>query len=123
MHTKTLGDGTLLDIDKLQQLIASTAFPMYIGNLKGLSRSFQSGFSWARYEACDTTIPGIVDKHNNLLDGRHRAYKIRDNGRATMLVKLATDQEIQLCIIPEPGANCDCEMNDLDCEECYTNWL
>lgn len=103
MHTKTLGDGTLINIDKLQALIIGVSLPIYIKDLKGLSRLANTGFSSKRYDECDTNIPGIVDKHNNLLDGRHRAYKLWDNGYCTMPVKLATDEDIEQCIIPEPG--------------------
>lgn len=74
---------------------------VYIKDLKGISRLANTGFSSKRYDACDTSIPGIVDKHNNLLDGRHRACKLWDNGYCTIPVKLATDEDIQQCIMQD----------------------
>lgn len=101
LHTKTLTDGRRkIDVLRLQRLVA--ALPVEnvpLNRIKGASNSRRKGFNGLRYALCDPGIPGIVDKHMRLLDGRHRYIRRRDAGCEHMPVRVASDEQIEVCIV------------------------
>ncbi len=101
-HTKTFQDGTTIDIFKLIENLESRA-PINIGIslIKGPSRSKKSGFSSKRYEKADTQYPLIINEENLLIDGRHRLYKLIDQGNKTASVIIATKSDLENVIVKE----------------------
>jgi hypothetical protein len=99
-HTKTMPDGRLLDILKLIELLApKTKTMVETSIIKGVNKSRQTGFSSARYAAADLQFPVIIDGDRNLIDGRHRLLKAKNEGRICIWAYVASKEEIEECII------------------------
>lgn len=99
-HIAIMSDGRILDISKLI-CVAQSREPERIlfSEVKGISRSSRTGFSKRRLERTDTTIPGIVDQRNRILDGRHRVLKLQANGETSGLFWTVSSEEIMQAII------------------------
>lgn len=99
-HVATLADGRTLDIVRLVCLVQRRPpEPISFSQLKGISRSRQTGFSKKRLERANTAIPGIVDQDNRILDGRHRVLKLRASGVTYGLFWKVSPEDIQQAII------------------------
>lgn len=94
-HTKELPDGTTLDIIKLFDVVRGKPFEsVNIDDLKLLSESPRDGFSEKRLAKADTSYPVIVDADNRLIDGRHRAVKLKQQGEDTVQAVRATLEDL-----------------------------
>lgn len=95
-HTKSLADGTKLDILKLIELVGQRT-PTNI-NLNELDapkkKNPATGFSKKRYSNADVNYPLIAGPGNFLLDGRHRYFKLLDNGINQAKVHLVSTQDM-----------------------------
>jgi SNF2 family DNA or RNA helicase len=68
------------------------AQPVDLTNLK-ISRSKRDGFSKNRYDKVDTSYPGIISD-SQVIDGRHRAAKLLDQGEKQILMHSATPADM-----------------------------
>lgn len=97
-HTKTLSDGSKLDIHKLIELVKNK--PVERISLNELDApkkpNKKTGFSLNRYKNTDTKYPLIVDKNNFLLDGRHRYFKLKDQGETHANIVRALEEDLEL---------------------------
>jgi len=99
-HLATMSDGRLVDISKLVCLVeCRQPERIRFSLLKGITRSRQTGFSKKRLELADTTIPGIVDQKNRILDGRHRVLKLQATGETSGLFWRVSSEDIQQAVI------------------------
>lgn len=100
MHTKTMPDGKLLDVEKLLVVIRRRK-PHFrsVDRLHGYSRSKRTGFSKERYERADVKFPVIIDSTGLVLDGRHRLLKAKDAGIIEVPVIVATKEDIRKCLL------------------------
>lgn len=55
-----------------------------ISEITGASRGTKTGFSKKRYEKADIKWPIIVDEHKDIIDGRHRLLKAKDQNKKTI---------------------------------------
>jgi len=99
-----MSDGRTLDISKLILLLEGRK-PVRIAfsSLRGISRSRRTGFSRKRLERVDTTVPGVVDEHHLLLDGRHRVVKLQAAGATSSLFWVASADDIVQATIEGEG--------------------
>lgn len=100
-HTKTMPGGEKLDIWKLVQALEGRE-PEEI-RLEDIapSRSRRHGFSPRRLEESDTAFPLIVDEKGRLLDGRHRALKLLEQGEETAQARRASGADILAAMAAE----------------------
>ena len=92
-HTKTLPDGRKVDILKL--IKATNTHPIKqvsLTDISGASNSRKSGFSKSRYEKTDTQYPLLITKDKFLLDGRHRYFKLKNNGETTAPARIVNSR-------------------------------
>lgn len=96
-HTKTLPDGSKIDVLKLIELLKDREVEEV--DLNSLdapkNKERKTGFSEKRYREADISYPLIVDQNRSLLDGRHRYFKIRDGGGTFARVRTATPEDIE----------------------------
>ena len=100
IHTNTLPNGHQVDVIKLQGIADDKATEnVDINDLKlgGANRSRRTGFGTKRYENADTNSPILVDGDNNIIDGRHRYYRLMDEGSESVPVKRLSTKEISSC--------------------------
>ena len=100
IHTNTLSNGHQVDVIKLKKIAdEKTSENVQITELKlnGANRSRSTGFGSKRYENADTNIPVLVDSKNNIIDGRHRYFRLLDDGSETISVKRLSNNEIASC--------------------------
>lgn len=101
-HTKTMPDGRIVDVMALLELLqGSQVEHIPLTDLKGPSRSSRSGFSQKRYDAVDTSQPGVVDKDNNVVDARHRYFRNLDAGATTMPMYRASPEHLEAAMLPQ----------------------
>ncbi len=93
-NTHTSFDGTTYNIDGLMELLKNRPVERLPLDGLRLSRDSRTGFSRKRYSEADTAYPGIVDPEGGLLDGRHRALKLRDAGETHGQFRRATDEDM-----------------------------
>jgi hypothetical protein len=101
-HTKTLSDGkTILDILKLIEIVKDRqAEDINLEDIVGPSKKNKAtGFSEKRYLAADTSYPLILGPGNDLLDGRHRYFKLKDSGETKTKAHKVTQEDIDSVII------------------------
>lgn len=55
-----------------------------INDITGADRSKRTGFSKKRYQNTDMNKPIIVDQFKNIIDGRHRTLKAKDQNKKTI---------------------------------------
>ena len=97
VETSTDSNGQVLDVTRLNELVSGRASEkVTLEDLKidGLNRSKATGFGSKRYADADTTKPILVDSNNNVVDGRHRYFKLLDSGRKTTKVIRVSDSDI-----------------------------
>jgi DNA-directed RNA polymerase beta subunit len=97
VETSTDAGGQVLDVTRLNELVsnrASEKISLEELTTDGLNRSKATGFGSRRYEDADTTKPILIDSNNNIVDGRHRYFKLLDNGRKTTKVIRVSDSDI-----------------------------
>ena len=96
VETKITSDGQELDVTRLNKLVGGRASEkVSLEDIKtDGNRSKSTGFGSKRYENADTSKPILVDTDNNILDGRHRYYKLLDNGRKTTKVIRVSEEDI-----------------------------
>lgn len=102
MHTKTLPDGTTLNIDKLLTLLLLSGrlrVLRAISEIKPVSASPESGYTEERYVQADYNFPVLIDEDGFVLDGRHRLLKAIDEGKTKQTTLTATREEIELCLV------------------------
>jgi hypothetical protein len=101
-HTKTLPDGRVIDINKLQELVKDSPIDFVtLSSIRGCDDTKRTGFSKSRYEKCNPNIAGILSLDNFILDGRHRYFKRLRSGCKYMPVRYATMLQIEICIISQ----------------------
>lgn len=99
-HTKTMPDGSIIDILKLNSLLNKRkAISVSIEKIKFPSKSKRSGYSDKRFREADISLPLIINKDGFLIDGRHRFFKILESKLKKFRVKVATDQDITKVVI------------------------
>jgi len=102
MHTATLPNGHSIDINKLEKIVSENeVVNKNISDLKlnGANRSKSTGFGPKRYESADTKDPILVDVEGNVLNGRHRLFKLLDSGADQAGVIVVTEKDIQTCYV------------------------
>jgi hypothetical protein len=93
--------GEKLDIWKLVQALEGRDLEdIELGDLSP-SRSNRTGFSPKRMEAADTAFPLIVDEKGALLDGRHRALKMLEEGTTQAQARRASPEDIMAALVEE----------------------
>lgn len=99
-HTKTLTNGDKIDIFKLIQLLKNRpVVTKSIDELPIPNKSKKTGFSQKRLKVADISFPIIIDKDNNIIDGRHRLAKLVKQGEEKIKVIIATDFDLKSCAI------------------------
>lgn len=94
-HTKTMPDGSKIDINKLIELTQHLpAQEMSLTDIKRPGRDKRTGFSMKRYERTDINHPLLIDENRNMLDGRHRYHKLMDQGQQSTQVKMILKEYI-----------------------------
>lgn len=94
-HTKTLSNGDKVDVVKLVELLKGQATTnVNLTDIRGPTRSKRSGFSQKRYDKVDLDMPGIIDQNNNMIDGRHRYFKRRDQNMSNMDIHVASPEQL-----------------------------
>ena len=100
LHTKTLKNGHEVDIVKLNDLVGGrdteSIAPERLST-NGANRSKRTGFGSKRYEEADTTKPILVDEDNDIIDGRHRYYKLLDSDADSINIIRVTDEDVAKC--------------------------
>ncbi len=95
-HTKTMPDGTQVDIFKLHEILKEReCFTMPISDIKKPSKSRRSGFSKKRSYEADTSFSLIIDENRFLIDGRHRYFKLLERGEKNVKVVIANEADIR----------------------------
>lgn len=99
-HSKTLPDGKLIDIYKLISILKDRqALAVPIKNIIVPSKSRRTGFSTKRFLSADDAFPLIVDEEMNIIDGRHRYFKLLEKNILRVNVKIATRKDIEECFV------------------------
>ncbi len=97
IHTKVLPNGHEIDIIKLRDITSEKEkVTKSISDLKlnGANRSKATGFGSKRYEEANVEDAILVDGENNVIDGRHRIFKLQDSGVTDVDTILATQEDI-----------------------------
>jgi len=100
LHTKTLKNGHEVDIIKLIDLVGgrdTESIALERLSTNGANRSKRTGFGSKRYEEADTTKPILVDENNDIIDGRHRYYKLLDSDADSINIIRVTDEDVAKC--------------------------
>lgn len=99
-HTKTMPDGSEIDVFKLHKLlIDSESFAMPLSDIQKPSKSKRTGFSKIRSEKADISFPIIIDEQKFIIDGRHRYFKLLDRGQTNIKVIVANKSDIKRATI------------------------
>lgn len=94
-HTKTMPDGSEIDIAKLVELMEGRHPESIPLDTLTPSRSTRSGFSPKRYDRVDTTQPVVISSDGLLLDGRHRILRLRDEGLENVMAHRSTPEDLE----------------------------
>jgi hypothetical protein len=100
-HERTLDVHKLWDITKRRK---PRPIPIEQINMNGVNRSRASGFSPKRYATVDTSFPIIQDYTGRLLDGRHRLFKLLDEGTNKILVHKLRQGDAERATVNKEGA-------------------
>ncbi len=98
-HTKTMPNGTKLDI--LRLIERTKDYPQTLVHLDKLKdvpgKNKRTGFKVKRYEDADISYPLIASSGSrmSLLDGRHRFWKHRELGHNQAPIRFATAKDIK----------------------------
>lgn len=99
-HTKTMPDGSTVDIFKLHELVLAAGLIAETRPTTKMaskcSRSRRSGFSKERYDAAQMSWPLMVRESDDLLmDGRHRLAKAIDRKLSYVYVVVVPDEMVE----------------------------
>lgn len=99
--SKVQGKLRTLDVVALIKLVRGRKVEkVSLEELDGVDRSKASGFSKKRLEEADTSYPLLVEeKTGELIDGRHRAVKLLDQGKKTAKAHLLSPRDIAVATL------------------------